>query len=153
MALQANKVTKINVKFLKNSAEILTPSLCIKTPDCETPDKKKKPGLLLQAQKLLEPILATSTGSIYHVIALSSDLKLAARYKKGVVSVRAEGDILVHKNKLVEAGFNLYPNYASFHVSATGVLCHKVVGAAIMGLEHPFEEILCNMSKLIGIGT
>jgi len=72
---------------------------------------------LLSAKGLYHPVHGTSVGSVYYLIGVFDTFKIAARYKGGAMSLRAEGapnpfqiDALVTK-----FGFNKTKDYWSTH--------------------------------------
>lgn len=97
------------------------------------------PVELGKATKIYQPVLGSSTGSVYYVIALWVDFQLAVRFKSGVLSARVAGVGLPNiKGTLVAQGFKHVAgsgaNYASIHLSVSdSTMAAKVVGS-IVGL-------------------
>ena len=162
------KVTEFGDTYFKvGKTKPATPNF-VKIPDPHKAKKSNTPKVfagssisykstiaLKFANTIMQPVGSTSKDSTYHVIAIGSDLKIAARYKPSQVSVRAEGNITKHYSRLKEAGFEVYPSkkYASFHVPAEGVLRYKVLGAALGGLNYIFTEVLTNFALLDNKGS
>lgn len=104
------------------------------------------PVLLKNATKLYQPVRASSPTSVYHVVALNQDLRIAARLLKGNLSLRAEGNILKYQQQLINAGFepDHFPEYCSVHlaVGTNPVMAARTLGSFIGGLTAqgiPFE--------------
>jgi len=105
--------------------------------ECIATTLKMKPTPLKYADRMYQPVTATSVGSVYHVICLTDELKIAARLK-GVdsISLRVEGNIAKHKKCLVDAGFNVETGdtsgYYSLHLSTGSKgLTTRTVGAVL----------------------
>lgn len=113
------------------------------------------PVKLLQATKLYQPVHGTSSGSRYFVVALSKDLKIAARFKGEDLSMRVEGNISKSKDILVENGFNIGADetYASMHLKCpTQILAKRVIGALLTGMDMELQSELPKFVALIGKG-
>jgi len=109
---------------------------------------------LHDASELGQPVSSTSTGSVYYTVAIMDDLKVAVRLLNGRVSVRAEGNISKYQANLLEAGFNLQNDYASFHVEAeTASLRGKVVGSALFGLGVTFSKVISDVQMFDNKGV
>jgi hypothetical protein len=113
-------------------------------PNAKTPYKFKGVAgeitTLEKADKLYQPVSATSAGSRYVVMGLGPSLKVAARLKGGVLSVRVEGDVVENKEALESAGLNLKNGYASehFHVG-TDMMAKRTLGSIMLGLGVEFD--------------
>lgn len=104
-------------------------------------------------QQLYQKVGSTDAGSVYQAVALRDDLKIAARFKGGHVSVRAEGDIKKYTASLTAAGYTVHGSgsHASFHVQAgTKSLRHKVLGAGIFGLCLEFPKVANDFESIGG---
>jgi hypothetical protein len=95
---------------------------------------------LYQADKLYQPVYGTSSNSRYYLVAGNEEIKVAARYCDGSLSVRIEGPQLnKHLHRVKEVGFDQKPGdqkpYASIHLSVTNdVVAAKALGALLLGL-------------------
>lgn len=104
---------------------------------------------------LYQPVLATSSDSIYHTIALMPGLAIAARVAtSGGISIRAEGDNLKKMSSVLESvGLTVKPKYASMHLHASDkVLQLKTLGAILAALDTPMQCPPAQFSKIIGKG-
>lgn len=122
----------------------------------KSPKKSSDPVPLSMATKLMQPVLSTSTGSVYHVVALNKALKIAVRCKGGTVSMRAEGDLETYSQLLMEVGFVKVKgcNYTSFHVGVdSAMLMRKVIYSAIAGMGCNMETVsIAQLDLLQGLG-
>lgn len=109
---------------------------------------------LRYADKMYQPVMGTSPGSRYYVVAGSDDLRVAARYSSGTLSVRIEGPKLQQHTASIKAGgFEVKSGkeYASVHLSVdTDQLAAKTLGAILMGLGVPLETTLPNLNIIKG---
>lgn len=117
----------------------------VEPPFAPLPVKKANattPIKLRDAKNLYQPVLGTSGGSRYALIAGRDDLKVAARLKGDSLSLRVEGDGLPkYKSKISAAGLECKTDYASVHVSVDGAdLMQKTLGALLFSLGVPFES-------------
>lgn len=113
-----------------------------------------QPVKLWEATKMYQPVTASSVGSKYFVVALRPDLKLAARYIEGRLSVRAEGTGLPNYfNAFIESGFNAGTGYYSLHVQVGGdKMLSRTLGSILLGLNVDFTLVAGMPAKLIGKG-
>jgi hypothetical protein len=110
------------------------------------------PVPLCDATQLYQPILGTSAGSKYFLIAIADNLKMAARVKGHSLSIRCEGD--VHgkwKKALEDNGFTLAEKHASMHLDAPDmILVKRTIGAVFVGMglqvttQLPQIEVIAN---------
>ncbi len=119
--------------------------------------KKKKAIVkpLFDATELYAPVPGTSSGSIYHTVAISPHLKIAVRFKDKV-SIRAEGDIMKFSHELKACGFEIKnESYASRHFDYGGDLfmAKRAIGAMIMGLGIEMSSPIPNLTKIYGKGA
>jgi len=95
---------------------------------------------LSKATKLYQPVGSTSGDSVYHVVGLSKDLKIAARYKQTMLSIRVEGVIHANIKSLKIAGFSddhANEGYVSIHLDVGSVLMAKrTMGAILSGIDN-----------------
>ena len=102
---------------------------------------------------MYQPVHGSSTGSRYFMVAGNADLRIAARFKGGTLSVRIEGDGWTkHAQSMATCGFDTHgdKSYASVHLAVGGdlVLANKTLGALIMGLGIPMETPYPNLSLI-----
>ena len=97
---------------------------------------------LSECKLLYHPVKGTSSSSVYYVVALADDVKIAARYKNMTLSLRAEGNVGDHKSALEHAGFglsNLNKGYVSVHLQCSDkVLAAKTLGAVLVATDLDF---------------
>lgn len=109
---------------------------------------------LRDANQMYQPVHGTSPGSRYYVVAGSDDLRVAARYTTGTLSVRIEGPKLAQHSASIKAGgFELKAakDYASVHLSVDNdQLAAKTLGAILMGLGVPLDTTLPNLNVIKG---
>jgi hypothetical protein len=88
---------------------------------------------LVDADALYQPVLGTSSGSVYYVVALLKDLNMACRIKNSTVSFRVEGSGLQKmKVGLADLGFKVKDDYGSVHFSISDMnLAAKTFGAVL----------------------
>lgn len=104
-------------------------------PSGSDPDKimKQLPVKLYTAKHCYQPVLGTSNGSIYYVVAMYIGLAVALRVKNSKVSFRAEGAKLKnYQSALADLGFSVKDDYASVHFDISDkALILKTVGAVV----------------------
>lgn len=90
---------------------------------------------LRNAVGLYAPVHGTSKGSRYFLVADFGDLKMAARFKPGNLSVRFEASSLGKFSAVLNSlGFAVKKDYASLHIDASTVIdANKALGAIIYG--------------------
>lgn len=105
---------------------------------------------LRDANQMYQPVLGTSAGSRYYVVAANADIRVAARYLPGKLSIRIEGTGLAKHQKAIEtAGIDVHSgkDYASVHLQVGNdvVLANKTLGAVLLGLgvelDTPFPQL------------
>lgn len=114
------------------------------------------PGVvpLRDAKAMYQRVMGTSGGSVYVVVALASELKLAARMVGDGLSVRAEGDALNYpetKVRLAQQGLvhKVAPtfNYMSGHYTCNAEAPpQKVLGAILLGSGIAFDTPIPNIN-------
>lgn len=116
---------------------------------------KQQPIKLRDALVLYQPVLGSSQGSIYFVVALFTDLKIAVRLKDNQISIRVEGNELpVIKDDLILVGFDMKGDYGSLHVNAPSSLdAGKIMGAVLCGIGKRCKTNIPDINKLIGKGV
>lgn len=109
---------------------------------------------LSAATKLHQPIKGTSGGSIYHVIALSNDAKVAARIKNTDVAIR-----VLPANNAGAAACKLAGldeksgGHWSLHLHPDNkLLVKKCIGAVLFAMGLNFEQISGNIAAIDGAG-
>jgi len=94
------------------------------------------------ADRLYQPVNGSSGGSRYFVVALRSDLKVAARYRGDKLSIRVEGKALkVFSKALDVAGFaSSNGPYRSLHLGPLGgpVMAGRTLGSVLCGMNIDF---------------
>lgn len=115
---------------------------------------KKSPVALRDATQLYQAVSGSSSGSIYITVALSKDLKVAARIRNGEVSIRVEGNVQKYVMELDAVGLSVKSDYASVHMSGgEEELLRKAVGALIASLPVEFTTPMPNIKKIVGKGV
>lgn len=131
--------------------------MAVNAPWSEFPEHMKKSAPLIplrQATQMYQPVQGTSAGSRYYVVAANADLRVAARFQSGTLSVRIEGKGWdKYKAAIVASGFGkVSPNkqYASLHleVGHDKVMASKTLGAVLLGLGIPMETPLPDLNKV-----
>ncbi len=90
---------------------------------------------LSEATMMYQPVFGTSAGSRYFLVAASSDLKVAARWINGSLSLRVEGAISKHIEELMASGICAQSKaHFSVHMECDQMLAAKAVGSAIVGM-------------------
>lgn len=111
--------------------------------------------LLANATELYQPVHGSSSGSVYHAIALTKGLNVAVRIKNNNnVSLRAEGDLSKWAPRLTAAGFVMSNTHASVHVNgANALMARRVVGALLMSLGVNFTKATFLLDPVDGKGV
>lgn len=107
---------------------------------------------LKDALAIGQKVHGTSSGSVYHCIAVGEHIKVAARlYQGGSISIRAEwtDDPKSDIKKLEEAGMGLKGKYGSIHFDAQGVPLQRVIGAFLMGTGIVWKSVVTNGADLV----
>ena len=107
---------------------------------------------LKDAQALGQKVHGTSSGSVYHTIALSEHVKVAARLSAGgSVSIRAEwtDNPTAELKKLEEAGVHMKSGYGSIHFDAANVPVQRVIGAFLVGTGISWKAAVMNGADLV----
>jgi hypothetical protein len=103
---------------------------------------------LRDATQMYQPVQGTSSGSRYYMVAANNDLRIAARYKSGTLSIRIEGPKFDKYTAVMEqCGFSKSDKsegYASLHLEVGDdmMLASKTLGAVLLGLNLPLETPL-----------
>ncbi len=112
---------------------------------------------LMKATMLYQPVFSTSDDSRYFMVAGVDHLRIAARYRKGRLSVRIEGDVQAIKQRLEDIGIDtdkLANNYASMHLEAIDeFVAAKALGAVLVGLDCGSHLPLPSLGVLMGKGA
>jgi hypothetical protein len=155
-----NQPGKAKIMEFSEPHQVVEPSkhkVGIPTPVGEIPKVPKVK--LATATMLLQPVRGTDDTSTYFCVALSPDLKVAARLKEsaggGAVSIRVEGPgVNLHGAKLKEAGLDHNDGYFSGHFKTGDKnLAYKTVGAVLMAMHHAWEQMAFNMDPIWGKGA
>jgi hypothetical protein len=120
-------------------------------------DKIKTADLvkLRDATHMYQPVHGSSEGSRYFVVGANSDVRIAARLKKGQLSVRIEGpNWSQYKNEIQSVGFSKLSKseqYASVHfmVGDDVGLANKTLGAVLTGLGIALETPIPNIALTV----
>ena len=108
---------------------------------------------LREAKAVGQRVKGTSSGSVYRCIAVSKNVRIAARIYNGgaSVSIRAEWDKLssFEKSRMIAMDMTLKDNYASVHFPNAGELTHRVIGAFLMDLGITFEQQVTHATELV----
>ena len=107
---------------------------------------------LRDAQALYQKVHGTSGGSIYRVIAMNDQIKVAARIQGNAVSVRVEGIITSDVSK----GFNAMgvqkksEEYMSGHFTCEKCTPQKLIGSILVGSGLAFDTPIPVVAKVVG---
>lgn len=116
------------------------------------------PAHLRVATKMYQPVRGTSSNSRYFVVGGNSDIRVAARYKSGTLSVRVEGDGFdKYLSSITKAGLGAGKGgsgkYASLHLSVDDeMIAAKALGAVLLGLGVPLSSPMPNIKRIQGMG-
>jgi hypothetical protein len=106
---------------------------------------------LRDAQALYQRVHGTSGGSIYRVVALNDDVKVAARIQGNAVSMRVEGVI----NSKIEQAFaplgiaKKSNEYMSGHFNCEKCTPQKLIGSILAGAGLAFDTPMPQISKVM----
>lgn len=109
---------------------------------------------LAEVTNICQPVRGSSEGSVYYSIAISPEVKIAARIKSdGNISLRAEpANSEFDPNvatKLKTIGMKPSGNgYMSVHFDSMGVPPARIIGAFLLGLDIEFTEQVTNLNQL-----
>jgi hypothetical protein len=123
-----------------------------------TPEVAKvtdEPVPLHTATKLMQPVTGTSGGSVYNVIALGADAKVAVRIKKdNDVAIRVWPMTDHGKKACSTAGLDSKSGgHWSLHLHpGEKALVGKSVGAVLFGMGLDWDGIIGDMQNLVGVG-
>lgn len=107
---------------------------------------------LRDAKALGQKVHGTSAGSVYHTIALSEHVRVAARLSKGgSISIRTEwtDSPSAELQKLVDAGVQMKSNYGSIHFDSAGVPLERTIGAFLVGVGIKWKAAVMNGAELV----
>lgn len=89
----------------------------------------KDPVKLAKATMLDQQVFGTSSGSIYHVVAIGPRLRMAIRSAATSLSVRVEGPLnQVERQALIALNFTDNGSYLSSHLALNTIPAHRVLG-------------------------
>lgn len=108
---------------------------------------------LRDATQMYQPVLGTSAGSRYYLVAANKDLRVAARYMPHKLSVRIEGPgFSKYVPEIKKAGIEVHgaKGYASIHldVGSDPTMANKTLGAILLGLGIPLETPIPELKKI-----
>jgi hypothetical protein len=135
-------------------AKPVGPDPASKWPVRSVKEMKTMPTVKLRdAYGLYQPVQGTSAGSRYYVVAGNDELKVAARWVGGSLSIRIEGPKINQHAAKVAAVFGAVHAkqlYASLHLDVGNdpVLANKALGAVLLGLGVPFDTPFPNAAVL-----
>ena len=107
---------------------------------------------LKAAQALGQKVHGTSTGSVYHTIALTDHVKVAARIiPGGSISIRTEwtDSPKDELKKLEESGVIMKQGYGSIHFDPQGVPVQRIIGAFLVGTGIQWKAAVMNGAELV----
>jgi hypothetical protein len=122
------------------------------------PFKKLYPGVveLREAQVLGQKVRGTSSQSVYHTVAVSGRVKLAARITQGgSISLRVEcenptaDELKALGASEMQAQAQEGKPYWSVHFNYSGAPVERVIGAFIFGLGVSFDDQIKNGKELV----
>lgn len=114
---------------------------------------------LRDAKMLYQPVMGTSEGSRYFLVAANKDMRVAARYKGGNLSIRVEGpNWKKYTDNMKMCGFDKFnsaSDYASIHLNVGDdvVLAGKTLGAVLMGLGVKLDTPVPEIKVISGKGA
>ena len=115
-----------------------------------------KPIELEKADKLHQPVFGTSTGSIYHVIALGKHANVAVRIKKGNdIAIRVAPFNVEARSACAAAGLDAKNggSHYSIHLHPDSEsLVNKTVGAVLFAMGLSWDAVATNPMALMGAG-
>lgn len=109
---------------------------------------------LRDATMMYQPVFGSSSTSRYFMVGANADVRVAARYRKGLLSIRIEGPKWTpYKNAIAACGFSkvdVTGGYASVHLEVGNdpLLASKTLGAVLTGLGIPFETPIPNLAVI-----
>lgn len=111
---------------------------------------------LADADRMYQPVFGTTDGSRYFVVAGSSSVKVAARYRDTTLSIRIEGKVapsVIHAAKA--SGFkSASDGHLSVHFEVPDpAVAAKTLGAVVASLGVPFDTQVPQMSRIAGKGV
>lgn len=120
------------------------------------PEEKMKTAPLTKlrdANQMYQPVLGTSAGSRYYLVAANKDLRVAARYMPHKLSIRIEGPgFSKYAPQIKNAGIEVHggKEYASIHldVGSDQTMANKTLGAILLGLGVPLETPFPQLKKI-----
>lgn len=154
MELLAKKTTKPEQKAPEDKAHNVLEAVGLAMPKVFDIGKMQStpPCPLTEATMLYEPVKGSSSGSRYFVVAISSELKVAARVRlDGTMSIRIEGALAKNSERISKAGlgasnFDKSQGHVSMHlktgnqVSAGKALC-AVLGGLMVKWTTPTPDV------------
>ena len=115
------------------------------------------PVKLRDATMLYQPVMGTSGGSRYFLVAANKDVRVAARIKGMALSVRIEGpNWQKYVSNMKSCGIDkIAKDYASIHLEAGSdyVMASKTLGSILMGLGIPFDTPIPDLKVIADKGA
>jgi hypothetical protein len=109
---------------------------------------------LADAKLLYQPVHGTSGGSVYYVVAISKDLKAAARIKNGKISFRIEGAVEKHKDEFAMLGMSMASEkHSSMHLEVGNLdMARRTLGSLLLGMPIEWETPYPKVDLIYGKG-
>jgi hypothetical protein len=136
------------------------PAVADKTPKIDA--MKDSTVQLKNATKIYQPVFGTGTGSVYHVIAISDAVAIAARVRNDhTIAIRAE--ILVHSNStggkaakegLIAAGLDKKDKgHYSLHLDPQDFnMVKRSIGSTLFASGLEFDAVVSDLKSIQGAG-
>lgn len=140
--------TYINL-IIQNDKSQITPPIANKVKLSQSDIDALPVVHLRDAKEMYQRVLGTSGGSVYRVIAMNDNIKVAARIKGNAVSLRVEG---VFDTATVQA-FNAVgvqqktEEYLSGHFTCEKCTPQKLIGSVIVGCGVIFDTPVPNLNS------
>jgi hypothetical protein len=132
-----------------NAPEVVTPLEAVIKPAQKKPVTEVIP--LKEAQALGQKVKGTSHGSVYRVVALHKNVKIATQLSGNSMSVRVEWIPSTATNDALASLSNVFDmkkGYASKHLSLDGLTAARVLGAFLYSIDIKFDEQVTTMQEL-----
>lgn len=111
-----------------------------------------KPVSLDTATLLYQPVSGTSSGSVYFVVGIAADLKMAARVSDTMISVRVlcTSDPVI--KDLDSLGVSMKKGYLSGHFNCNNTTPRRMLGAILLSLPVEWETAMPKVDLIKGKG-
>lgn len=145
----------IPIPSVKKKAKAPQP-VVLDLKECTTSEQSSlKKVKLKDAEMLYQPVFGTDTNSTYYVVGIAKDVKVAARWNSGSLSVRVEArtpkDSMFLKKLIGTSQMEVKsPEYASCHLSGVDddVKCRRALGAMLLSLNDAFFSKIPDPARL-----